>query len=357
MSRKPVAVLISDIHYSLSTLELADAAMRQAINNANALGVPVIVAGDLHDSKANLRGECVNRMLKTFSECKTKCFILVGNHDLINEKSEENSIEFLDYVGDTVDYVFSEKQVTIVRRPWFYNELGAINSRSIHLVPYHTNPGILLEYLSKVDPGSTLIMHQGLKGSNSGEYIQDKSAITHDDVKDFRVISGHYHTRQDIKTGRPQKGAAGLWSYIGNPYSLNFAEADDPEKGFQILMDDGTLEFVPTNLRKHAVLELEGYNLDLITGPALNDLNTDDIVKVKIIGTKDQLQKWTKNVVSDILGIANFKLELAVVDDARKTKPEVSASKPQLLDSLIEVGMLETETKGRLKQLWRDLCE
>ena len=39
--KKPVAVIISDVHYSLKTLELADAAMRLAIAKANNLDVPV----------------------------------------------------------------------------------------------------------------------------------------------------------------------------------------------------------------------------------------------------------------------------------------------------------------------------
>lgn len=69
---KPEAVLISDIHYNIQTLPLADAAVNMAITKANQLGVPLIVCGDLHDTKANLRGECVNAMLETFSRAIRK---------------------------------------------------------------------------------------------------------------------------------------------------------------------------------------------------------------------------------------------------------------------------------------------
>ena len=78
----PRAVLISDVHYNLQTLPLADAAMRQAIQKANELQVPLIVAGDLHDTKANLRGECINAMLETFNTCEQDIYFLIGNHDL-----------------------------------------------------------------------------------------------------------------------------------------------------------------------------------------------------------------------------------------------------------------------------------
>ena len=52
--RSPIAVLISDIHYNINTLPVADAALRQAIAKANELDVVLIVTGDLHDTKANL---------------------------------------------------------------------------------------------------------------------------------------------------------------------------------------------------------------------------------------------------------------------------------------------------------------
>src|ERR1700722_9570126 len=102
--RKPIAVLISDVHYNLQTLPLADAAMRQAVFKANTLDVPLIVAGDLHDTKANLRGECIKAMLNTLSLTKHRAHILIGNHDKINEKSPltENSLHFLDGLCELV---------------------------------------------------------------------------------------------------------------------------------------------------------------------------------------------------------------------------------------------------------------
>lgn len=368
------AILISDIHYSLNTLELADAAMRQAINKANELNVPLIVAGDLHDSKANMRAECVNRMLETFSLCETTCYILRGNHDQINEKSEEHALEFLngkeavrDDFGSPAAYIF------VVDKPGYFNDLGTVNARSVHLIPYHHSPDALRNYLKKVDKGSLIIMHQGVRGSNAGEYIQDKSAINKEDVSEFRVISGHYHTRQTIKC-RPlprciagsfeaireehalHNRGIGKWDYIGNPYTLNFAEANDPPKGFQILMDDGSLEFVPTNLRKHVKLELEGYNLDLISGPGTDTINPEDLVWVQVIGTKEQLARHTKQSVSKKIGIDNFRLDLIPVDDSKVlSEPQKQRTQTELLDDLVDAANATDDCKARLKQMWRDL--
>lgn len=348
---KPKAVLISDVHYNVHTLKLADAAMRMAIDTANSLDVPLIVAGDLHDTKANIRAECVNAMRETFKLMHKReyydgeehhnthynTYIIRGNHDAINEKSEDHSLNFLTDLAD------------IIEKPWFYNELGAIDGNSIHLIPYHHDTNVLKSYLSKVDKGSMLIMHQGITGSNSGDYIQDKSAITPQDVAGFNVISGHYHNRQTI-----QLPEGGTWNYIGNPYTLNYGEANDPPKGYQILMDDGTLKFVPTDLRKHVVFEFFLNDIPSV-GIGTLECGKDDLVWIKIKGTKEDLARINKSWVAKDTGLESFRLDLIPLETCQVFVPKNLTQGP-LLDSLVD-GLTNTsdERKARLKQLWRDL--
>jgi DNA repair exonuclease SbcCD nuclease subunit len=331
---RPIAVLISDVHYNLTTLELADAAMRQAITKANSLNIPLIVAGDLHDSKANMRAECVNRMIETFKLCN-EAYVLVGNHDKINEKSnkDDHSLNFLDK---------PEYRVNVVAFNWQILE-------GIWLVPYYHDPEECKEFLKTMPKGSTLIMHQGLSGTNSGEYIQDKSAIRPEDVAGMRVISGHYHTRQTIEL--PD---GGKWDYIGNPYTLNYAEASDPAKGFQIIYDDGSLEFISTKLRKHTVLntsvdELKAGSLSLFEG------SPEDLVWVKISGTKEKLKSIHKQQISGLLGIQNFRLDLIPTAAEEQERPAKALTQHELLDTLIDQQNASEELKTRLKQVWRGL--
>lgn len=335
-TRTPVAVLISDIHYSLPTLALADAAMRQAIAKANELNIPLIVAGDLHDTKANIRAECVSALLITYSLAEVPTYTLVGNHDLINEKSEDNALEFL------------RNNTKLIRHPQYWKE-----SYDIFLVPYQSTPQRIKSELDKMQD-VTIIMHQGIEGSDQGHYIQDPTAIPQDWVKDFRVISGHYHRRQDIKTGRPQKGCVGVFSYIGNPYTLNYGEANDPPKGFQILMDDGTLEFVPTNLRKHVVLEMTMNDLSFTT--TTPEINPDDLVWLKIKGPREELAKLDRETIVTLLDIrAKLKLDL-IPNDSTPDVESLPKDLPQgeLLDKLIDSIPSDTDDrKERLKSLWR----
>lgn len=321
---KPIAVLISDVHYNLQTLPLADAAMRQAITEANSLKVPLIVAGDLHDTKANLRGECVNAMLETFRLCVRKPYILIGNHDRINEKSYEHSLNFL---GPLDVEIVTERFLTH-------------GENMLTLLPYHHDLDLLRSNLSDIPEGEIVIMHQGLVGSNMGEYVQDKSAITKNDVAGLRIISGHYHDRQTIDLPN-----GGKWDYIGNPYSLSFGEAHDPDKGFQVLHSDGSLEFIPTSLRKHIIVTINNEGL-MCSKP----LDYKDIVWVKCH------TKQSRQDIQELLGVESFKLTYENVPIAGQHESK-SGTQQEQLDALIDGQALSVEEKARLKQTWRDLCE
>lgn len=324
---KPLSVLIADVHYSLPTLKLADAAMRQAIAKANELNVPVIVAGDLHDTKANLRGECVNAMIETFEACEDIYIILRGNHDAINERSKEHSLNFLTW----------GEQGIVLTNP--------VKHRGLYFIPYYHDVDELRTYLKTIPKGSTLIMHQGLTSAKMGDYIQDKSALRPEDVAGFRVISGHYHERQTI-----QLPDGGVWDYVGNPYTLSFGEANDPSKGFQILYDDGSLEFVPTNLRKHVVHDCTFPMLGLCQP------DTGDLLWIKIRGTHEQLAQFNRTEVSKAFGLKEgFKLDLIPLGGITE-KPTKQLASAELMDSLIDsLTNTSDERKTKLKELWRHL--
>ena len=194
--------------------------------------------------------------------------------------------------------------------------------------------------------GSTLIMHQGIEGSNAGDYIQDKSAIKPEDVAGFQVISGHYHAAQQIVL--PNKG---LWMYTGNPYTLTWAEANDPEKGYHVLYADGTLEFFPTNLRKHVIWEYK--DGEKIVSSAI--CSKDDLLWIKVYDTKENLIKYNKQFFSQVTHNMDFKLTLIPTDSELKS-PEIkeSLSQTDILDAIIDSAKVSDEQKTRVKELWRN---
>ncbi len=340
---KPVAVIISDIHFNINTLEVADTALFKAISHANRLVTPLLVSGDLHDTKANMRGECVLALINAFSLCKQAPYILRGNHDSINEKSKEHSLEFLKPYA----HIIKDYETTC---------LDGVNR--VHFIAYQHDINAFHNYIEQVPQGATVFMHQGVIGSLAGHYIQDKSAIPKEWLAGRRVISGHYHNRQDIEL--PE---GGLLSYVGNPYTLGFGEANDPEKGYQILYEDGSLEFVPTNLRKHRIITVGWGTKDTVFreeffwGPIIK-IDETDILWIKMEGPSDKLaivsKEWLRKQFS--IPVADFRLDLIPTETKSIGKTDNNAPQTEVLDSIIEnLTNTDDDRKSRLKQLWRQL--
>lgn len=348
-TKRPVAVLISDIHFNIQTLELAQQALQQAVDKAENLQVPLIVAGDLHDSKANLRAECMNAMIRIFAEADLSkelwMYIVRGNHDSIHEKSTEHALQFLSPYASIIST---------------YKELGSISvlGKNLHTIPYHHDPDELKCLLKTIEPGSALIMHQGVQGSKVGDYILDHSALTKEDLAPFRVISGHYHPHQDIRCGTTDIALSsniGLFTYIGNPFTLNFGEASDPPKGFGILYDNGDFESVPTNLRKHHIIE--------VTADILGNLQytpqatlPGDLVWVKLFGPQHIITRVERPILQRHLELpSGFKLDLIPIEQntvASRALPNMNQY--EILDDIIQRNeSLSDESKEALKLLWR----
>lgn len=327
----PIAVLTADVHYSLQTLQVADAAMKKAVSLANQLNVPLVIAGDLHDTKANIRGECIKAIKSTLMSAK-KCVVLTGNHDMINEKSKEHSLEFLKHTG-----------VHVIDRPYFHEDLR------LFFIPYQHSPEDFKAVLKQAQNfGHKLVVHQGVSGSDSGHYIQDKSAIPAEWLDDMLVFSGHYHRRQAINCGK-----TGLFHYIGNPYTLTYGEAKDPAKGVQILYDNGSLKFFPLNLRRHRVYEFQSNNIHNIS----EEVSSEDPVWVKISGTQADLATLSKPDIAEKLDIPQtFRLDLIPTSIELSESVSQERSQAELLDHVIDsLSGVHSPQKIRLKKLWREL--
>jgi DNA repair exonuclease SbcCD nuclease subunit len=321
----PVAVVISDIHFNVKNLELASKSLKAALKKAENLKLPLIIAGDLNDTKAIIRAEVANVLCEIFKHARTSCYVMVGNHDLCNEKGTENSLHFL------IPYV---------------NLVDNIQPLNINtwMIPYYSDKNKLAEALKQFEPGSKLIMHQGFMGAAMGDYVQDSTSLDPELVKEFKVISGHYHRHQTI----------GTVTYIGSPYTMSFGEANDGDKGYLILNSNGSYERVILSFRRHKkftvrVNELSLYNFGVTS--------LDDLIWLKIEGEESELSKIDKRKLGlDLFGHSNYKLELISTLPSQHLKTDSQhLTDEELFDSLINRLEESTEVKDRLKVLWKTL--
>lgn len=330
---KPIAVLISDIHFTPSTLELASQSLLKAQYKAKILDIPLIIAGDTLDSKAIVRAECMNKLLQMFAVTDApKTYILVGNHDLCNEKGTEHSLNFLNHRHPKLKVVDNSQAIVL-------------NGQLVMLIPYQSDSRNFKAILYDEDTPDIVICHQGIQGAWMGHYVQDKTSLPPETFDGLRVISGHYHRAQTIKCGD-----TGLFSYIGNPYTLSFAEAEDGPKGYQILMDDGTLEFVSLDLRRHIVIEA-----DLDRWREIEPQDPKNPLWIKITGNALDLHALKKEDVAKVVGHSNFKLDkLYTVNSSTTPKPK-AITEDALLDSIIDETSESVDNKTLLKSLWREI--
>lgn len=328
---KPLAVLISDIHFTIPNIELASESLSAAIDCANDLDVPLVIAGDLNDSKDIIRAKVANRLIELLKRAQTDVILMVGNHDLINEKGKEHGLNYL------APYVVIAEQCGTT----------SILGENVGIFPYQSSSEELKEKLSRVPKGSILIMHQGFLGASMGDYVQDKSSLDPELVKDFTVISGHYHRHQTL----------GTVTYIGSPYTMTFGEANDGPKGFLVLNTDGTFERKILDLRRHIKIECD--IKDLYDKNLYKDVRKKDLLWLKVTGPRAELSAINKQELGlSILGHSNFKLDLDFTGDVKLKRPETSKlSDIEIFDSIIE-GTTETaDQKLYLKELFREIIK
>ena len=343
MERKPVCVLAGDLHFNLQNLELASSALRMLLKTAKELRVPAVLNGDTLDQKAIVRGEVANRLIGILQEyAPENIYINCGNHDLLAEKGEESSLNFLRPYAQVLSRA---------NAPTFIDRLDS------WLVPYFNSAQLLKIWLETVPKdGARLIMHQGVQGADMGFYVKDSTSLPRETFANFRVVASHYHRRQDIKCGRPRNGAVGLFSYCGSPYSISFSEANDGPKGINILYDDGLLELVPTNLRKHIKLDfdLEGLDIFLRTGKSLDP---KDLLWMVLRGPASELAKIKKKDLAEKVGVTSFKLDKIATETEQldADEKEQARSGAEMLDALIDKTEEPATEKAGLKQLWREL--
>lgn len=323
---KPIAVIIGDVHFTPSTLELATQAFTQAKDAARLHCIPLIVNGDTLDTKALMRAECVNRLIELVNDDTVEIIFNVGNHDLVSEKGAEHTLNFLKPYCDVVAF------------PNYYSD------EDLYIIPYQASLERFQDYVKEAPQSATIVVHQGIQTAHLGHYIQDKTSAHPSIFEGRRVIGSHYHRRQHIKCGE-----TGTFDYIGNPYTLTFGEAQDGPKGFILLYKDKQ-EFCEVYVRKHVLIETSLEGLKSIK------VDTRDLIHIKIHGEYSQLKQLKKEDIGKILGHNNFKLDL-IYEDKEEPSPIENLSTEQIFDKVIDENVKDKDKSTKLKSLWRQLLE
>lgn len=250
--KEAIAILSTDKHVTPSNLPEMYDLFRQEIALAKERNIPYIIwLGDIFNSRESQRQEVLTFLSNILIDYKTaglEIYCLPGNHD----KTDYNSYDsFLDCFILAPHFHLLKEASSFM--------LGGIKFDS---VPFFNEEKWLEEFnkISKKDAGKILLSHIAVDGSINN----DGSKVNSDKIKPSifshykSVFLGHYHNAQKVG-----KNIFHLPSTRQN----NFGE--DNEKGFTILYDDFSTEFI-----KSKFIEFKKYYIDL------DDSSVDEAIKL-----------------------------------------------------------------------------
>lgn len=280
-------VWITDIHFSLATLQVACFCFREALRKAQELSVPLVVSGDTNDTKAVLRSEVVRAittMLEEFADVEV--VFLVGNHDLDNERNQNsNCLYFLKAV----------KNATLVENIMFdENHWG--------LIPYQNSAEKFRESVQYLKGKvRRIICHQGFFGAKMGSYAVDQTSVSPLEMNDFDIVlTGHYHEHHRV-------GPKDNIIYGGSPYTVSFAEAGQKKFIHVVTMQavGATIESIETEARRHVSIKYEQNDHET---RMIVKVRPEDLLRIELFGEKAWINKFSKEKMAVVHGTNNISL-------------------------------------------------
>jgi exonuclease SbcD len=281
--KKPIALILTDTHLKLDNIDLVNAIWQQAINKCKELKIDnIFFGGDFFTSRnaqpLDVLQEGLN-IVKAVKEAKIKLFAISGNHDKVDLNSEKS---YLDIYEPYLHLLCREQTMIFQTAP-----IG------IYMVPYFKESGKYLEHLKEVigmlevSKGSKafkctkhiLITHIAVTGVMNNDGSKVENNLTTDLFKAFdKVMTGHYHDQSKIDKNI---------FYIGSAYQANFGE--DDQKGFTILFDDGSHEFIQSDFPKY-IKHIINISDTKKVKEVLKNKQIDSADNIRIVFTGDDTQ-------------------------------------------------------------------
>ena len=243
--RQAYYLLMNDLHVSVNNIAEFRKNWQEAFEVCKEYDIThVVIGGDIFTAQASQTLPvlmAVHEMF-TFGLAQGIHFdVAAGNHDKVDKDDFNSYCHLYVYndvnIIDDYDIFYSGKCVLAVMS--YFPENGSFKK---HLDE-------LIEELEEMDEVSstTLYIHEGVQGALGGLVLDTECPVEW--FKDFKqVLCGHYHNRIKIKDSNIE--------YIGSSRQNNFGE--DEEKGYTILYNDGTTEFVKNEANtRYRTIEFE----------------------------------------------------------------------------------------------------
>ena len=267
--RIPCALLINDIHVSKDNIPEFQRNWDEVLEICKKQDIPeIIIGGDLLQSRSSYQTLdvllAVRQAIIKATNAGLELTIAEGNHDLVDQEA------ILGYC-----HVFSEYPHVYVVDD--YVSIDCSDDVTLYVMSYAPESGSFINRLQDIidndfdrNKHNILYIHEGIKG---GLAMPSDDELPTKIFNDFdAVLVGHYHNRCKIKGTNIE--------YVGASRQHNFGE--DEEKGYTILYDDGSYEFIKNESNtRYKVIDLALQDVDNHLIEELNDIKSNGKYKVK----------------------------------------------------------------------------
>lgn len=246
--KNPIVLLVNDIHISKDNIPEFQKNWDEAIDICQKRGIQeIIIGGDLWQSRSAQPLDVLMAVRQAIIKASNQGLYITiaeGNHCKVDQES------ILGY-----SHIFSEyPKVSVVDD---YIIIGIGDKVDLFVMSYFPEDGSFTKRLQqllavdfKEDRKNILYIHEGING---GLATPSEKELPASIFKPFdAVLVGHYHNRKKIPNTNIE--------YIGSSRQHNFGE--DEEKGYTILFEDGSYEFVKNQVNtRYKVVPLDAQSI------------------------------------------------------------------------------------------------
>lgn len=264
----PTALLLNDIHVSKDNIPEFQKNWDEALQICKEHGIAdMIIGGDLWLSRSSQTLSTLMAVRQAVIKATKQGVVLTiaeGNHCKVDQES------LLGY-----SHLFSEYPNVYVVDDYTVFDLS--NRVALYVMSYFPESGSFSKRLEEILSTdfdeyrhNILYIHEGINGALSTP--NEKELPTKIFDKFDSVLVGHYHNRCKIKDTHIE--------YIGASRQHNFGE--DEEKGYTILYDDGSYEFVKNKVNvRYKVVDISVKDINSKFMDQLDDWQATGLYKVK----------------------------------------------------------------------------
>jgi DNA repair exonuclease SbcCD nuclease subunit len=242
--KKAIGIISTDWHLDKENFVEKEELIKQKIDLALKLKVKnLFCAGDIFiERKARplIDLKYFDKLLFLIEKSGLNLYLIPGNHDKVNYNSDDSYL--LTYKHYPNLFLFQTP-----------SSIQIDEDNSFYFVPYYDElTSLYLEKLKSIQLNDGVKYHHLITHVSINSVKNNERNVVMNDIrevffKDFtNVFVGHYHDRQSVGKNI---------HYIGSISQGNFGE--DTKKGFTILYNDGTFEYVQSKFREFKQIEIK----------------------------------------------------------------------------------------------------